>query len=635
MAARERYTLPFILFLISILLIQIKTVDIILSSSMDDTEQSTYSISNNILTLNTSGEYTISGSCSDCQILVEKSTSPSITLNSINIDNSKSGPFVIKKSAKVNLTLNGESTITDTETDESSDDYEGAGLKFKSSSTLTINGNGKLNVIGTIKNGIKGASGSKLIINGGTLNISAVNNALAADGSLTINDGTFIISTSEGDGIKSDPDYGDENSEGIVTINGGYFNISTYNDGIQASTQLNINGGSFYIKTYKNGSYSSDFDKDTESAKGLKCSTNETSDINLNINGGNFVLDTADDSIHSDGNVSITGGTFTISSGDDAVHADQYLILGKENNDNSLIKMNITKSYEGLEGSNVYIYSGTYNIISSDDGINSAGDTDEECQPGGNGNHPGGGGPRPWRSLSITKKPRQNLRKRLAECYTFHIYIYGGEIYVNAESDGLDANGNIVISGGNITVWGARSGVDGDPIDMDGTLTISGGTLLAGGNQGMTQIDRQAQNSQKYISSSGSFSSNQNVYILSDDTTIRTLTIPKNIQYIYYTSPNVDSTYKFSTTAGSISAQTSQTETNSIKTDSINDSTNSANSVNSDSINDSTNSVSTNSTNDSTNSSDTDSDEVIPKFILLSSNLKMNIFYFFAFALLI
>ncbi len=29
------------------------------------------------------------------------------------------------------------------------------------------------------------------------------------------------------------------------------------------------------------------------------------------------------------------------------------------------------------------------------------------------------------------------------------MYIYGGEIFVNAESDVFDANGNIVISGGN------------------------------------------------------------------------------------------------------------------------------------------------------------------------------------------
>ena len=35
------------------------------------------------------------------------------------------------------------------------------------------------------------------------------------------------------------------------------------------------------------------------------------------------------------------------------------------------------------------------------------------------------------------------------------MYIYGGEIYVNTETDGLDANGYIVISGGNISVLGS------------------------------------------------------------------------------------------------------------------------------------------------------------------------------------
>ena len=524
------------------LLIQIKGVDITLSSSMSDIEESTYTIKSNVLTLTSSSEYSISGSCSECQIEVAKQISPNITLNSITIDNSNTGPFVIKKEAKVNLILSGESTITDKETDENATDYEGAALKFKSSSTLTISGDGKLNIIGSIKNGIKGASGSNLIINGGTLNITAVNNALAADNSVTINNGTFYIQTSEGDGIKSDPDYDDTESEGIITINYGTFNINSYSDGIQAKSQLIINDGYFNIKTHSNGSSSTNFDEDEESAKGLKCSWNETNiTILLNITGGSFILDTADDSIHSDGNITITGGEFSISSGDDGVHADQNLILGENNTDNSLITMNITQSYEGLEGSQVYIYSGTYNIISSDDGINAAGDTSENCST----NMGGGRNNQPRNNL------RRNLNKRkLDDCYSFHINIYGGEIYVNAEADGLDANGNIIISGGNITVWGAKSGSDGDPIDMDGTLTISGGTLLAGGNQGMTQIDKEASNSQKYISSKNSYTANQVVYILNGDTTIREITIPKNIQYLYYTSSDVGDSYTFSTTEG-------------------------------------------------------------------------------------
>ena len=229
-----------------------------------------------------------------------------------------------------------------------------------------------------------------------------------------------------------------------------------------------------------------------------------------------------------------------ISSGDDGVHADQNLILGENNADNSLISMNIIKSNEGLEGSQVYIYSGTYNIISSDDGINAAGDTSGNCSSnfGGRNNQP--------RNL---KNLRRSLKKRkLDDCYSFHINIYGGDIYVNAEADGLDANGNILISGGNITVWGAKSGSDGDPIDMDGTLTISGGTILAGGNQKMTQIDKQASNSQKYITSKNSYTTNQVVYIVNGDNTVREITIPKNIESLYYTSSDVGDSYKFSTT---------------------------------------------------------------------------------------
>ena len=87
-----------------------------------------------------------------------------------------------------------------------------------------------------------------------------------------------------------------------------------------------INGGIFNIKTFKDGSNATNFDKDLYSAKGIKVSTNETTEISMIITGGTFNLNTADDSVHSDGNITITGGTFQISSGDDGVHADQYFI---------------------------------------------------------------------------------------------------------------------------------------------------------------------------------------------------------------------------------------------------------------------------------------------------------------------
>ena len=363
------------------------SVEITLSSNMANIEESTYQISNNIVILTSDEEYIIKGSCSECGIEVKKETSQTITLSSIIIDNSQTGPFVIKKGANVNLILEGISKIVDKEINETLDDFEGAGIKFKSGSNLTISGSGTLIVLGNIKNGIKGASASNLIINSGTYNVTCVNNGIAADGSVVINGGIFNIETSEGDGIKSDPDYGDTDSEGSLIINDGTFNINSYNDGIQAKAKLIINGGTYNIKTFKDGS-SANFNKDLYSAKGIKVSTNETSNISMLITGGTFNLNTADDSIHSDGNITITGGNFLISSGDDAVHADQYLILGKNGDNNNLIKLNVTKSYEGLEGAQVYIYSGTYRVIASDDGINAAGDTTDECRqnnmPGGN-----------------------------------------------------------------------------------------------------------------------------------------------------------------------------------------------------------------------------------------------------------
>ena len=504
---------------------------------MEDTTADTYVIKNNILTLNSDEEYIIKGTCSECGIEVKKGTSPEITLSSVTIDNSATGPFIMKKSTNVNLILEGISTITDNESDESSSDFEGAGIKFKSGSNLTISGTGTLIVIGKIKNGIKGASGSNLIINSGIINVTCVNNGIASDGSVTINGGTFNVETSEGDGIKSDPDYGDTESERSVTINGGTFNINSFSDGIQAKAQLTINGGVFNIKTFKTGS-SANFDKDLYSAKGLKVSTNETSEISMVITGGTFNLNTADDSVHSDGNITITGGTFQISSGDDGVHADQYLMLGKNGDSNDLVKINITKSYEGLEGAQVYIYSGIYRVIASDDGINAAGDTTDQCRqgnmPGGNNNF----GPR--RNLRGKQRKLQQI-----QCNTFHIYISGGDIYVNAGADGLDANGNIVISGGNLEIWGARTGSDGDFIDLDGSMSITDGTLFGGGNAGMTN-PTSWKNSQNKIYGSNSVSANSVVNIMSGTTTIKSYTTPKNVGYLYYTSPDVDSNYKFS-----------------------------------------------------------------------------------------
>ena len=135
-------------------------------------------------------------------------------------------------------------------------------------------------------------------------------------------------------------------------------------------------------------------------------------------------------------------------------------------------------------------------------------------------------------------------------------------ITINAGADGLDANGNIVISGGNLEIWGAKSGSDGDFIDISGTLTINGGTIFAGGNAGMINPNNW-QNSQNKINGQNSVKENQVINIMSGTNIIKSYTAPKAIAYLYYTSAEVDSNYKFSISNSSENTNNKEDNSNS------------------------------------------------------------------------
>ena len=99
----------FSILLLLIVSIQISSVfssvEITLSSSMEDTTADSYEIKDNILTLNSDEEYIIKGTCSECGIEVSKGLSPTITLSSITIDNSVTGPFIMKKRYKCKFNI--------------------------------------------------------------------------------------------------------------------------------------------------------------------------------------------------------------------------------------------------------------------------------------------------------------------------------------------------------------------------------------------------------------------------------------------------------------------------------------------------------------------------------------------------
>ena len=69
---------------------------------------------------------------------------------------------------------------------------------------------------------------------------------------------------------------------------------------------------------------------------------------------------------------------------------------------------------------------------------------------------------------------------------TAYVYICGGSLTINAEGDGIDSNGDLLISAGEVYVEGSTGDGDG-ALDYAGTGQISGGSIVALGSTGMAQ----------------------------------------------------------------------------------------------------------------------------------------------------
>ena len=211
---------------------------------------------------------------------------------------------------------------------------------------------------------------------------------------------------------------------------------------------------------------STDDSDTTVSTKGIKAGNA------LLIQQGTFVIDSADDAIHSNYSVTIDGGSFQLSSGDDGIHAEAYLNINGGTT-------TIAESYEGLEAAQIHISGGTYHVSSSDDGLNATGGSSFELVAG----------------LLVLKDisssdteqtfgGRGGMFEVEDNC---DITISGGNLTVTTSNgDGIDSNGRLNVSGGTVLVFGSSSGGEG-ALDYTGSSSISGGTLVALGSSGMAQ----------------------------------------------------------------------------------------------------------------------------------------------------
>ena len=399
-----------------------------------------YEIDGTDVSITAAGTYVFSGDCDNGSITVKKGvTGVTIVLNGLTLTNDDSAAITLNKTAEASLIAAAGTTNTVADTEGSND--ENAAVKVKSGAALAIGGTGTLTVDGNAKNGIKGAADAVITVAEVKLNINAADDGLSCDDELNITGGTLSI-TAGGDAVKASPDTGDtENPDttslGNVTISGGTLTLNAAADGIQADGDLTISGGTFHVKT--NGGHTTALTDDSASCKGFKAGGA------LTVAGGTVNVDSADDALHANTDVTISGGTLTLATGDDGVHADNDLVIGARGaSSTSTPRINITASYEGLEGTTVTVYSGDIDVAASDDGVNAASSTLGEHSD------------------------------------KYAISIAGGDLYIDAGSDGLDSNNDINITGGKVEVYGADAMMDA-AIDYDGTFTLSGGTLFGAG----------------------------------------------------------------------------------------------------------------------------------------------------------
>lgn len=208
-----------------------------------------------------------------------------------------------------------------------------------------------------------------------------------------------------------------------LTINGsGTLNVDgKKSNAIKANATLHITGGTYNITSVGDA-----FNVNDE----------------LNVTGATMTIDAKEDGVKVDndedmtvGNMYLANNTITVTAGDDGIHASGNLVIDSGT-------YTVKNATEGIEGKSITINGGNINVYSTDDGVNAA-----------------------------------NKNAQQSDIY---FTMTGGNLTVEVgqgDTDPIDSNGNITVTGGTIKLIG-QSG-----FDFDGTATYTGGDIYINGEK--------------------------------------------------------------------------------------------------------------------------------------------------------
>lgn len=252
-------------------------------------------------------------------------------------------------------------------------------------------------------------------------------------------------------------------SKDDLTLNGtGALSIqSPVGHGIVSKDDLVVTSGKYQISASSHGMTGKD--------------SVAIADGDFHIAAGKAAIKSVNDDDITMGNVYIMGGKYTLSAGTDGINAlNTIQVSGGE--------IVVEQSYEGLEARVIDLSGGEITITAQDDGLNA---TDKRTNTDADLNIDKSR--ETDTESSVTEKNLRGGHGGMSKSNPeASINISGGVICINAEGDGVDSNGTLSVSGGELYVMGSASGQD-SALDYDMTAVISGGIVVAAGQSGMVQ----------------------------------------------------------------------------------------------------------------------------------------------------
>ncbi len=333
-----------------------------------------------------------------------------------------------KLTSSVNKIYKSSELFTDRDLKQSADTAQATKYNVSDNNNITITAEGTYVISGTAKNVtiyVEAGDSDKVQI---VLDNLSITNETAPAIYVKTADKVFVTQLwtntliVTGEFVKNDTD----NLNAVVfskqdiTFNGtGTLNIESTLNGITGKDDVKITGGTYNIKS---------------GAVAIRANDSiRIADGNITINAGTDGLHAENSSDDTKGYIFIAKGNIEISVADDCIHGESVVQI-----DDGTITL---KGAEGIEGTYVQVNDGKLTISATGDGINAG---------------------------------------SKSKSYEVTIEITGGDINItmaSGDTDGIDSNGNIIVSGGTINVTGNSA------FDYDGTATYNGGTIIVNGTK--------------------------------------------------------------------------------------------------------------------------------------------------------